>query len=411
MSIEREEKETNRFLPLLNAENIERYTRQIIVDGVGLTGQQKLLSARVLVVGCGGLGSPVLLYLAAAGVGCIGVSDGDTVEISNLNRQTLFKEKEVGCRKTDIAQKCIEEMNSDTKVIIHPKIDRNNVWDVCGKYDIVVDCADSRSLRYLLNDCTNIKGIPFLCGSSLRWDGAVYAMKDICYRCIHPKIPTAPADTCASAGIIGGVCGAVGSILAVETVKCILGLEKSYMIHFNMLREEWLKVSLTGRKTLCNICKCKGSKSVAELIAEAGISSSTSTNTNSPNIISPNTNSQEKILTQASQNQSKIEVKEKVSGAYTVEWKDVLENASDYLLVDIRSKEEQKKHSVQNSYSHPVACIIDKLGESIQKIKKKAEKRKIAIFCRTGNVSLKFAPLLSGLSIQGGAHAYFQSYN
>lgn len=378
----------------LSFANVERYTRQIIVDEIGLEGQKELFSAKVLVVGCGGLGSPVLMYLAAAGIGYIGLSDGDAVELSNLNRQTLFKERDIGKSKAETACKYIEEANSNVRVIMHPKITKKNAWSIFKEYNLVIDCADSRSLRYLLSDCASIKGIPFVCGSSLRWDGAIHVLKEMCYRCIYPKKSQKEVATCASAGVIGGVCGAVGSALAVEAIKSIVGVSASYMVQFNLLRSEWIRVSLEKRKTRCFICQGKGEKTTTELKDMAGIEEDLHTT--------------EKPIHTAD-NLAKLNLYNKIkkeSSSTIVTWESILNSIDTYILVDIRSAEEQKMLSVPNSFLYPVADIIDNPFKSIRCLQKKAEGRAIALFCRNGKASQRFALLLSGVSIDGGAQAY-----
>jgi sulfur-carrier protein adenylyltransferase/sulfurtransferase len=213
----------------LSAEQRNRYQRHLLLPEVGVEGQLKLLDARVLLLGAGGLGSPAALYLAAAGVGTIGIVDMDVVDESNLQRQILHNIDRVGERKVDSAKKTLTAINPDVNVVTHDvRLGADNVMDILSGYDIVVDGADNFPVRYLLNDAALKLEIPVVHGSIFRFEGQVTVFKPHdgpCYRCFLPEPPPAElAPSCAEAGVLGVLPGIVGSIQAVEAIKLILGV-------------------------------------------------------------------------------------------------------------------------------------------------------------------------------------------
>jgi molybdopterin/thiamine biosynthesis adenylyltransferase/rhodanese-related sulfurtransferase len=213
----------------LSAEQRSRYQRHLLLPEVDVDGQLKLLDARVLLLGAGGLGSPAALYLAAAGVGTIGIVDMDVVDESNLQRQILHNIDRVGERKVDSAKKTLTAINPDVNVVTHDvRLGADNVMDILSGYDIVVDGADNFPVRYLLNDAALKLEIPVVHGSIFRFEGQVTVFKPHdgpCYRCFLPEPPPAElAPSCAEAGVLGVLPGIVGSIQAVEAIKLILGV-------------------------------------------------------------------------------------------------------------------------------------------------------------------------------------------
>lgn len=213
---------------LLTPEQVMRYSRHIIMPQVGGLGQRKLMDAKVLVIGAGGLGSPVSLYLALAGVGTIGIVDFDVVDLSNLQRQILHHNHDVGRPKVVSAQETIAEYNPDVKVITHQvPLTSENALEVFSQYDIIVNGADTFTARYLANDAAYLSGKPLVDGSILLFDGqtTVYIPGNGCYRCLFPAPPPpGMVPSCAEAGVLGALCGIVGSIQATETLKLILGI-------------------------------------------------------------------------------------------------------------------------------------------------------------------------------------------
>jgi molybdopterin/thiamine biosynthesis adenylyltransferase/rhodanese-related sulfurtransferase len=214
---------------VLTPEQRNRYRRHLLLPEVGVEGQQKLLGARVLLLGAGGLGSPAAMYLAAAGVGTIGIVDMDVVDESNLQRQILHNMDRIGERKVDSAKKTLTALNPDVNVVAHDvRLGADNVVEILSGYDLVVDGADNFPVRYLLNDASLKVGIPVVHGSIFRFEGQVTVFKPFdgpCYRCFLPEPPPPElAPSCAEAGVLGVLPGIVGSIQALEAIKLILDL-------------------------------------------------------------------------------------------------------------------------------------------------------------------------------------------
>ena len=212
----------------LTPEQRNRYHRHLLLPEVGEEGQQKLLDAKVLCLGAGGLGSPAAMYLAAAGVGTIGIVDMDVVDASNLQRQILHNLDRIGERKVDSAKKTLTALNPDVNVVLHDiRLEAGNVMDVIKEYDIVVDGADNFPVRYLLNDASVKLGIPVVHGSIFRFEGMVsvfHPKEGPTYRDMVPEAPPAElAPSCAEAGVLGALPGVVGTLQAIEALKLVLG--------------------------------------------------------------------------------------------------------------------------------------------------------------------------------------------
>jgi len=211
----------------LDADQRNRYQRHLLLPEVAEAGQQRLLESKVLLLGAGGLGSPAALYLAAAGVGTIGIVDMDVVDASNLQRQILHNLDRVGDRKVDSAKKTLTAMNPDVDVVTYDvRLGADNVLDIINSYDVIVDGTDNFPTRYLLNDAALIKKIPVVHGSIFRFEGQAtvfYPYEGPCYRCLVPEPPPAElAPSCAEAGVLGVLPGIIGSIQAVEAIKLLL---------------------------------------------------------------------------------------------------------------------------------------------------------------------------------------------
>ena len=210
--------------------DMERHARHLVLPNVGHEGQEKLASARVLVIGAGGLGSPVLLYLAAAGIGTIGIVDDDVVDISNLQRQIIHRTEDVGSKKVDSARARLLALDPNIKVEVYPnRLNPENALSVLKGWDVVVDGTDNIPTRYLIDDACHLLSIPWVYGSIHRFEGQVSVFsteQSRCYRDLFPEAPPAGAlQNCADAGVFGVLPGVVGSIQATEVIKQILGLE------------------------------------------------------------------------------------------------------------------------------------------------------------------------------------------
>ena len=213
----------------LTDDQMARYSRHLMMPEVGEEGQLKLLDAKVLLIGAGGLGSPTAMYLAAAGVGTLGIVDGDTVDMSNLQRQLLHREESVGVPKVDSAEETLRGINSDVKINKYAyRIDSSNVLELFSGYDIIVDGCDNFPTRYLVNDACYMLDKPNVHGSIFRFEGQVTVFKPNdgpCYRCLYPEPPPPGlAPSCAEAGVLGILPGIIGVAQAIETIKLILGI-------------------------------------------------------------------------------------------------------------------------------------------------------------------------------------------
>jgi molybdopterin/thiamine biosynthesis adenylyltransferase len=212
----------------LTAEQRERYSRHLLIPEIGIEGQLKLLDARVLLLGAGGLGSPAALYLAAAGVGTLGIVDNDVVDLSNLQRQVAHSNDRIGVPKVDSAEIAIHEINPDVKVEKHGvRLDASNIMEIIDGYDVIVDGLDNFPTRYLLNDASVRKQIPVVSASILGFEGQLsvfHPYEGPCYRCLYPTPPPAElAPSCGAAGVLGVLPGVMGLLQSVEVVKLITG--------------------------------------------------------------------------------------------------------------------------------------------------------------------------------------------
>ena len=241
-------------------EQIRRYSRHIILSEVGGKGQRKLLNSKVLLVGAGGLGSPAALYLAAAGVGTLGIVDFDLVDLSNLQRQILHHGHDVGRPKITSAKETINDINPDVKVIPHEtRLSSENIMEIIADYDIVLDGTDNFPTRYLINDACVLSGKPNVHGSIFRFEGqaTVFAPGKGCYRCLYPAPPPpGMVPSCQEAGVLGVLPGVVGTIQAIETIKLILGIGDSLagrLLLFDALGMDFREVRIR-RDPGCPIC-------------------------------------------------------------------------------------------------------------------------------------------------------------
>jgi len=246
----------SRFTP----EQAVRYSRHIILPEIGGVGQRKLLNAKVLLIGAGGLGSPTALYLAAAGVGTMGIVDFDTVDLSNLHRQILHGHANIGKPKVESARDRLADVNPDTNVVAHTEaLTSDNAVEIISQYDIVVNGCDNFATRYLVNDACYLLKKPLVDGSIFRFEGqsTVFMPDKGCYRCLFPAPPPPGAvPSCAEAGVLGALPGMIGIIQATETVKLILGLGEplvNRLLLYDALAMEFREVKIR-RDPECPLC-------------------------------------------------------------------------------------------------------------------------------------------------------------
>ena len=255
----------------LTIDEIRRYSRHLIIPDVGMAGQKRLKNAKVLVVGAGGLGSPALLYLAAAGVGTLGIVDFDTVDESNLQRQIIHGVSDLGRPKAQSAADSIREINPLVQVNIHDfALDTDNVMDLFRRYDLIVDGTDNFATRYMVNDAAVLLGKPYVWGSIYRFDGQASVFWEEygpCYRCLYPEPPPpGMVPSCAEGGVLGVLCASIGSIQVNEAIKLLTGIGEPLvgrLMIYDALEMEYRKLKV--RKDP-NCALCGENPTVTELI-------------------------------------------------------------------------------------------------------------------------------------------------
>lgn len=257
----------------LSPEQLTRYSRHLTLSEVGEAGQKKLLDARILLVGAGGLGSPTAFYLAAAGVGTIGVIDPDTVDRSNLQRQILHRDADIGVLKVDSAERAMKDLNPDVRVLKYPeRLSSENVMKILDQgWDVVIDGCDNFPTRYLVNDACVFRKIPNVHGSIFRFEGQVSVFAPTlggpCYRCLYPEPPPpGMAPSCAEAGVIGALPGIIGTMQAIESIKVVLAKGRTLvgrLLQYDALEQSWRELKLR-RDPTCPVCSDK--PTITELI-------------------------------------------------------------------------------------------------------------------------------------------------
>lgn len=245
-------------------EQIKRYARHIVLPEVGGIGQEKLINAKVLVIGAGGLGAPLLMYLAAAGVGTLGVVDDDTVDLSNLQRQVIHATDRIGMPKVKSAGEAVSAINPNVSFVPHgTRLTADNVRDLFSEYDIVADGSDNFDTRFLVNDACHLAGKTLVSGAILRFEGQIATFrsgrddKKPCYRCLYrDKPPSGLVPSCAESGVLGALAGTVGSLQAVEVLKEILQLGDTlsgFLMIYDALAADFRKIKLP-RDPTCSLC-------------------------------------------------------------------------------------------------------------------------------------------------------------
>lgn len=344
----------------LTSNELERYSRHLVIPEVGKHGQLKLKAASVLILGAGGLGSPISMYLAAAGVGRIGIVDFDELGYSNLQRQVLYSTNDVGHLKTELAKERLNEINPNIEITLYnERLTRDNALDILRDYDIIADGTDNFATRYLVNDACVILGKPFVYGSILRFDGQVSFFEPVhgpCYRCLYPE-PPAPGDTpnCADGGVMGVLPGIIGSLQANEVIKYILG--KGEMLNGRLLLIDALNMKFRevkfAKDPACPFC---GSDPViTELIDYEQFCN--------------NINSKENMT---EHNEWEITVEE---------YKQRVDSGEKVYLLDIR-----EPHERDISHIGGVLIPMSELPERMNELPQDKD-TEIIVYCRTGNRS------------------------
>lgn len=376
----------------LTNQDIARYSRQIILPEIRVGGQKTLKSSSVLIVGAGGLGCPCAMYLAAAGVGRIGIVDYDDVEINNLHRQVLHKEKSIGISKVESIRRSIKELNKQVHVETHHlQLDSRNATGIVEKYDVIIDCSDNVATRYLINDCCVLNRKPLVSGSAIKWEGQLtvynYAQGP-CYRCIFPKPPPPEAVlNCGDGGVLGAVTGTIGSLQALEGIKILLGNTEGTLsgrlLLFDGLSSTIRNVKLRDRREDCDVCS-KTPKITALIDYEAFCRMAATDKTGQVNLLTP----QERISVQ--------------------QLKQIIDQHIPHTLIDVRSESEFEICQLPNSLHISMENVMNNHG-----VHNLESQDPIFVVCRRGNDSQKavrhLKGLLKGIEIKdviGGLHAW-----
>ncbi len=246
--------------PLLTKDEMERYSRQTILEEVGLQGQRRLLDSKVLIIGAGGLGSPAAIYLTAAGIGTLGIVDGDRVDLSNLHRQVMHFSHDIGRPKTQSARRTLEDINPGVTVVPHQTVlTSDNALEIIGDYDVVINGSDNFPTRYLVNDACVMLRKPLVDASILKWEGqaTVFLPGRGCYRCLFPTPPPpGTVPSCAEGGIIGALAGFMGTLQGIEAIKILLGagqiLANRLLIYDALIGE--IRTLRWNRNPGCPVC-------------------------------------------------------------------------------------------------------------------------------------------------------------
>ena len=368
----------------LTLDEVRRYSRHLIIPDVGMSGQKRLKNARVLVIGAGGLGSPALLYLAAAGVGTLGIAEFDEVDESNLQRQIIHGQSDIGKSKAQSAKESIAETNPYVEVILHEeRLDNDNVMSVFEGYDLIVDGTDNFATRYMVNDAAYFLGIPYVWGSIYRFDGqaSVFAPKQVedapCYRCLYPEPPPpGMVPSCAEGGVLGVLCASIGAIQVNEAIKLLTGIGDplvGQLMIYDALEMEYRKLRV--RKDP-NCALCGEHPTVTGLIdyetfcgavsdeaAEAAVGSTISVTTLSHLL------------------------KERDNGD------------RDFVLVDVREPNEYEINKIPGSVLIPKGDFLN--GSALEKL---PADRQIVMYCKTGVRSAETLAIVKGAGYADAVH-------
>ncbi|MFD9688882.1 adenylyltransferase/sulfurtransferase MoeZ [Kitasatospora sp. NPDC059146] len=359
----------------LTVDEVRRYSRHLIIPDVGMAGQKRLKNAKVLCVGAGGLGSPALMYLAAAGVGTLGIVEFDVVDESNLQRQIIHGQADIGRSKAESARDSVQQINPYVEVVLHEeRLDNSNVMEIFSGYDLIVDGTDNFATRYLVNDAAVLLGKPYVWGSIYRFDGQAsvfWAEHGPCYRCLYPEAPPAGmVPSCAEGGVLGVLCASIGSIQVNEAIKLLAGIGDPLvgrLMIYDALEMNYRQVKVR-KDPDCAVCG--ENPTVTELIdyeAFCGVVSEEA---------------------QAAAAGSTITSKQ------LKQWQD---DAEDIYLIDVR---EPGEYEIVNI---PGAVLIPKneflMGDALEKL---PQDRKIVLHCKSG---VRSAEVLAVVKAAGFANA------
>jgi sulfur-carrier protein adenylyltransferase/sulfurtransferase len=373
----------------LTVDEIRRYSRHLIIPDVGVEGQKRLKNAKVLCVGAGGLGSPALLYLAAAGVGTLGIVEFDTVDESNLQRQIIHGQSDIGRPKAESAAASIREINPLVNVVIHDTVlDRDNVREIFAPYDLIVDGTDNFATRYMVNDAAVLLGKPYVWGSIYRFDGQAsvfWAEHGPCYRCLYPEPPPpGMVPSCAEGGVLGVLCASIGSIQVNEAIKLLIGIGEPLvggLMVYDALEMEYRKIRVR-KDPDCVLCGPNAT--LTDLMEDY-----------------------EDFCGAVSVEAQEAVVDSTITAAELKEWQDT---GKDVFLVDVREPAEYEIVRIPGATLIPKGDILS--GEALAKF---PQDRQIVLHCKSGVRSaealaaLKAAGFKDAVHVQGGVLSWIKS--
>jgi adenylyltransferase/sulfurtransferase len=371
----------------LTIDEVRRYSRHLIIPDVGMSGQKRLKNARVLVIGAGGLGSPALLYLAAAGVGAIGIAEFDEVDESNLQRQVIHGQSDVGKSKALSAKESIQETNPYVEVILHEeRLDNDNVLQVFEGYDLIVDGTDNFATRYMVNDAAYFLKIPYVWGSIYRFDGqaSVFAptlAEDApCYRCLYPEPPPpGMVPSCAEGGVLGVLCASIGSIQVNEAIKLLTGVGEPLvgkLMIYDALEMEYRKLKVR-KDPSCALCG--DNPTVTGLIdyeTFCGAVSEEAADAAAGSTIS------------VTQLESMLKERE--------------EGGRDFVLVDVREPNEFEINRIPGSVLIPKGDFLN--GSALEQLPPVDSGKQVVMHCKTGVRSAETLAIVKGAGYADAVH-------
>ena len=361
----------------LTVDEVRRYSRHLIIPDVGMTGQKRLKNARVLCVGAGGLGSPALLYLAAAGVGTLGIVDFDVVDESNLQRQIIHGQSDVGRPKAESARDSIRELNPLVNVVLHTeRLDSDNAMEIFAQYDLIVDGTDNFATRYLVNDACVLLGKPYVWGSIYRFDGQAsvfWAEYGPCYRCLYPEPPPpGMVPSCGEGGVLGVLCASIGSIQVNEAIKVITGIGEPLagrLMIYDALEMSYRTVRVR-KDPECAVCG--KNPTITELIDYEEFCGAVS----------------EDALNAASG-----------STITATELKAMLDNDEKIFLIDVREPNEYEIVSIPGSVLIPKDQFLN--GSALEKL---PQDRRIVLHCKSGARSAECLAVVHNAGFSDAVH-------
>jgi len=364
--------------PALTVDEVRRYSRHLIIPDVAMAGQQRLMNAKVLCVGAGGLGSPALMYLAAAGVGTLGIVEFDTVDESNLQRQIIHGQSDIGKSKAISAKEKIAEINPNVNVVVHElRLDIDNVMEIFSQYDLIVDGTDNFATRYLVNDACVLLKKPYVWGSIYRFDGQAsvfWAEYGPCYRCLYPEPPPpGMVPSCAEGGVLGVLCASIGSIQTTEAIKLIAGIGEpliGQLMIYDALEMSYRKIKVR-KDPKCPLCGDKPTQT--ELL--------------------PDYEAFCGVLSDAA------EVAVKDSTISVAELKSKIDKKENFLLIDVREPSEYEIVKIPGSVLIPKQGFLD--GSALSGL---PQDKPIILHCKSGVRSAECLAILKSAGFADASH-------